>query len=284
MISSIVRAAINLIVILLGRRVALHDRPWLDGPMSEQEIIGDEYYARFAAEHGYAINQDPSIGLVDDFAEMINPADPNAALASARVADFYEHTARFKMDIWTQWFSIMAPMAKLLIRLVSPQQHQLNIPLDALATSHGMASQIIRLTSPDGKTKLTCWQRKALKNNQIVFAGFYSHVYIAETDKHCLRATFPLPGGNVTVLLEAVVQADGSVKMLSNGSRMGESGYYRVRKSKSGFVKVLRLPVHEVIHVFEDAYGILRTDHVFTYFGIKLLHLHYKITESVVGH
>jgi hypothetical protein len=279
MLATIIQSCINLVVIVLGRRVSLQERPWLDGPMSHLKVIGEDYYALYAKENGYTINNAPDVGLVDDFAEMINPSDPNAAKISARVADFYENTGRYKMDIWAQWFSIMAPFSRLLIRLVSPQQNQLNIPLDALATSHGMASQTIRLASRDGQKILTCWQRKNLKTKQVVFAGFYSHCFIAESQKHCLRATFPLPGGNVTVLLEAQVQPDGSVKMLSNGKRIGESGYYRVRASKPGFVKALRLPVHEEIHVFEDEYGILRTDHKFTYFGIKLLHLHYRMHE-----
>ena len=73
------------------------------------------------------------------------------------------------------------------------------------------------------------------------------------------------------------MQEDGSVKLLSDGKRIGEAGYYRVRRSGDDAVRVKYVPLKEVIHVFCDEYGDLRTDHIFSFLGTKMLQLHYKI-------
>jgi hypothetical protein len=279
MLGQFLQWCINLWLSLLGRRVSLADYPWLEGPMAEGKVVGEGYYADFASANGYAVSKDPELGLVQDFNVVIHSSDPNANQLNPRVTEFYEHTGRYKLDVWSQWYSFIRPFARLLIQRVSTRQNQLNIPLDPLDTSRGMGSETIRLTSADGQSILTCWLRKIIKTNRVVYAGFYSQCYIAQLDRHCVRVVFPLPSGNVTVILKVEVQPDGSVKLLSGGNVFGETGYYRVRKWKPGFVKVKKVPLGEIIHVFEDEFGVMRTDHAFYFWGIKFLQLHYRIHE-----
>ena len=112
----------------------------------------------------------------------------------------------------------------------------------------------------------------------MVYAGFYSGIEVA--GKKYVRVIFPLPDGNVTVVLSVHVQEDGSVKLLSGGHSEGIAGYYRVRKKDSGSVKVRRVPLKESIHVYEDNEGTLRTDHEFWFLKARMLHLHYKIIPA----
>jgi hypothetical protein len=95
-----------------------------------------------------------------------------------------------------------------------------------------------------------------------------------------VRVVFPLPKGNVSVVLKPEFRPDGSFRLISNGLGFGGAGYYRVRHHKPGFVKVRMIPLKESIHVFEDEYGDLRTDHEFRFWGIKFLTLHYKLIPT----
>jgi hypothetical protein len=94
-----------------------------------------------------------------------------------------------------------------------------------------------------------------------------------------VKVVFPLPKGNVTVILKAEVQQDGSMKLLSDGKKIGESGYYRLQRAGDKQLRVKFIPLKEVIHVYEDDYGVMRTDHSFRFWGIKFLELHYKIMD-----
>lgn len=79
------------------------------------------------------------------------------------------------------------------------------------------------------------------------------------------------------MLLHPVYLPDGSFQLVSNGKKFGRSGYYRVLGTGEGKVKVRLLPLHEVIHVYESLDGELRTDHVFSFWGLKMLKLHYRM-------
>ncbi len=280
MLGRLLQACINRWIALTGKRISLAEMPWLDGPTAENDVVGEAFYEDFARRAGLNIRRDTSLGLLDDFSVLLDRNDALSHKLNPKVAAFYEQTGRYKLDVWSQWYSFMRPFARMLIQLVSTRMNQLNIPLDPLETSRGMGSDIIRLSSADGAISLTCWLRKTLKTNRVVYAGFYSAVWIPALDRHFVRVVFPLPKGSVTVILRADMQPDGSIKLVSHGNKIGEPGYYRLRKSKPGFVRVKYLPLKEIIHVFEDELGTMRTDHTFYFWGIKLLHLHYKIMEK----
>jgi len=65
-----------------GRRVALDECPWLEGPVGDVDVIGADFFMRFAALAGPAC--DPS--QVD-----------------GRVAEFCEQTSEYEFDVWSQW-------------------------------------------------------------------------------------------------------------------------------------------------------------------------------------
>lgn len=65
------------------------------------------------------------------------------------------------------------------------------------------------------------------------------------------------------------------------GERFGEPGFYFTVHGDSGtvwarYVRALR----ESIHVFPAERGLLRADHVLTYFGAIFLRLHYRMRPS----
>lgn len=271
----LLKALINTWIATTGRKRSLESYPWLKGPVGDKHI-GSGFYENYAQAAGFEIKQEPDAGLLPDFNRVIGKNDPNRHLLKPSIIHFYEHTASYKLEVWSQWFRPMRFFARTLVSMVSSKMDQLNIPLNPLETSRGMSNEVIRLIRPgNGIQEMACWLRKSIQSGKVVYAGFYSAAEIG--DVPMVRVVFPLPSGSATVLLRTEVQADGSVKLLSDGKKQGEAGYYRLRKSSENTVRVKYIPLRESIHVFEDEEGILRTDHLFWFCGFKLLHLHYKI-------
>lgn len=267
---------INFWITATGKKCSLEQYPWLKGPVGEALLIGDDFYWAFAAKENFEIIEDPDGGLVAHFKEAIPDTDPLLHALLPEIADFYEHTAAYKLEVWSQWYAPYDWFARVLIKTLSSKMNQLNIPLQPLETSRGMSNQVIHLKDKStGNIVFTCWLRKSILTGKVVYSGFYSRILIK--GQPFVRVIFPLPEGNATVLLRVVVQPDGSVKLLSDGKRIGDTGYYRVQRCGAEAVKVKYIPLKEMIHVYKDEWDVLRTDHVFHFLGAKMLHLHYKM-------
>lgn len=275
MFGSILRWTIDTWLGVTGKTRRYTDYPWLYGPMSDQAEIGGDYYHVFAQKENLHVSTAPDAGLVEHFAAAINDGDAYKSCLHPRISHFYEYTKSYKLEVWSQWYRPMRLFANILIRSLSRDMNQLNIPLEPLDTSRGMSNNVIQLRDENGHLRYACWLRTSIRTGKVVYAGFYSGIEV--DGKKYVRVIFPLPNGNVTVVLSVHVQEDGSVKLLSGGHSQGIAGYYRVLRKNDQAVKVRRIPLTESIHVFEDEEGTLRTDHEFWFFGAKMLHLHYKI-------
>jgi len=275
MLGGIIRWGINTWVGVTGKTYRYAEHPWLYGPISGGLEIGDGFYRRFADREKLHVSDQPDAGLVENFGATVPHTDPNRALLNPRISHFYEHTKSYKLEVWSQWYRPLRLFASVLIRSLSRDMNQLNIPLEPLETSRGMGNDVLQLRDSEGGLRYACWLRRSVLTGRVVYAGFYSHLEVH--GKKYVRVIFPLPKGNVTVILSVHVQPDGSVKLLSGGHSEGIAGYYRVLRKNDSSVKARKIPLRESIHVFEDAEGVLRTDHIFWFMGSKMLHLHYKI-------
>lgn len=191
--------------------------------------------------------------------------------------EFYKEFAKKKElnCIERQSNGLVFDFTHVLIRTVSSGIDQLNIPLSPLETSRGMSNEVIGLVDKEKNQLMACWLRKTVLTKKVVYAGFYSIVKIS--DKPFIRVVFPLPKGSATVLLRVEVQEDGSVKLISDGKKPGGAGYYRVKVMSNDKIRYKFIPLKELIHVYTDENNVLRTDHVFWYWGMKFLQLHYKM-------
>jgi hypothetical protein len=267
---------------VFGKRIEAGEAAWLDGPVGDAEHIGAGYYERLLQNPALLgrVNE-PGSGLMNDFGRLRGAAfDP--AEVDARVRDFYERTTDYRLDAWAQWSWPFRPFAWLLVTFVSRRIGQLNLPLGSLETSRGMSSDVIQLVEREGGRLLhTCWLRKAVSTGNVVYAGFYSTCRPPNYDGGCVKVVFPLPRGNTTVVLRPVAHADGSFELRSEGWRFGDPGYYRVLQLEGGARKVrLIRAFKESIHVYADQTGTLRTDHVFRFWSLVMLRLHYKINPA----
>ncbi len=265
-----------------GRRVDLRAEPWLAGPSGEPRGIGADYFARLAGREGWTLlPDDPDAGLMAHFDRLAGP-ELDASSVDPAVRDFYEHTARYELDVWSQWRGWARPCGSLLALLFSRRLEQLNIPLRPLDTARGLRSAVVRVIRPGAAAPhLTGWVRTTADRHSVVYVGAYSVVGLPGRVSPCVKVVFPLPNGNATVVMRARDE-DGALVLESSGERFGDPGFYFVVRAGADrvFARYLR-SFRETIRVYPDRAGELRTDHRFTLWGHTVLELHYRIRRRV---
>jgi hypothetical protein len=129
--------------------------------------------------------------------------------------------------------------------------------------------------------RYTAWYRRLSGTGNVLYAGFYSVCTLPGQADPCVKVVFPLPNGNAIVIMRTESRPDGSFLITSAGDHFGEPGFYFTVHDDAGnvwarYVRALR----ETIHVFPAEKGLLRADHVLTYFGATFLRLHYRMRHQ----
>jgi hypothetical protein len=262
-----------------GRTVDVSgEHSWLDGPIAEPQGIGSDYFQEFARRHSLAIG--PGAGLLDDFA-VLRSAGFDPGLVAAPVADFYQRTADYSLDAWSEWCNAFRPFGSLLALIFSRRLQQLNVPLSPLDTSKGVTSEVLRVSDPaTGEHKFTAWLRRLQESGDVLYAGAYSTCRLPNVEGECVKVVFPLPNGNAMVIMRPVAHPDGSFSVVSHGERFGDPGFYFTVHSKQGvrarYLKTLR----ESIRVYCAEEGTVRADHVLTLWSLTFLRLHYRMVSK----
>jgi hypothetical protein len=255
----------------------LDDAPYLDGPIGPPGKIGVALYDHLAQVHGLTIRPRDPDGLIPDFEALRAPGfDPGAVHPDIR--RFYEQSSRYVLDAWARSHFPMSLFLWLLVRTVSRSVDQLNFPVTPLEVSRGMTSELIGMDDASGRRVLTGWLRRLAGSGRVMYAGFYTTGRVPNHDGGCVKAVFPMPHGNATIFLRPEHGPDGSLRLVSIGRRMGDPGFYRLRRSGDRLcVKYLRT-LREEFHVYVDPDGVLRGDHAVRFLGLPVLTLHYKMT------
>jgi hypothetical protein len=264
---------------LFGRTRRRADVPWLAGPVGGA-VIGDAPYGAVAASEALTLERTArGGGLVPDFTALGGPGfDPEAPHPLIR--DFYEHTADFAMDVWSQTFFPTRVGLALLVTTISRQVNQLNFPLSPLDTALGMASEIILLRRADGSVRYTGWFRTLPAQGLVLYTGFYMVEQVPGEDGPSVKVVFPMPRGNATVVLRPRAHPDGSFTLDSSGGRFGGAGFYRVAVRDAERLRVWQVrSLVEHFRVYVDQAGVLRCDHTVRFLGLPVLRLHYKIAR-----
>jgi hypothetical protein len=280
-VGAVLEHGIRLWVCVTGKRVDESDVPWLSSPIGTRGRIGNEFYGQLADREGLRIRKSADAGLLPSFDLLKGPQfDP--ALVRPEIRDFYEHTARFHLEAWSETGLISSIFMWGLVTFVSRRMDQLNFPLSPLELSAGMTSEVIELDdSQTGKRVYTGWLRTMVATGKIIYAGLYSTATPAEYAGPCVKVSFPVPQGSSTVVLRPEAAADGSFRLISRNTRFGGPGFYRIVERGSGKWRVRYIrTLHEIFQVYVDADGILRTNHIIQFLGLTVLRLHYKITPK----
>lgn len=262
-----------------GRRVEVASADWLAGPTAPTTGIGPDYFESLARSQSLQLRPaDRGVGVLPSFDALRGPAfDPGGV--NPNVVQFYERTAAYDLDAWAEWCGLFRPFGWLLAVLFSRRLQQLNVPLSGLDTSRGVTSEVLQFVDPaTGALRLTAWYRRLRGSGRVLYAGFYSVATLPGHPDPCVKVVFPLPNGNAIVLMHTQVLPDGSFLVTSAGDRFGDPGFYFTVDAAPGFVWARHVrALRESIHVFPAEDGLLRADHVLTYFGATFLRLHYRM-------
>ena len=260
---------------VVGRQIDITGaHRWLDSPTNAIEARGDSWLdALDAAGRVRAPLADD--GLLADFSALDGP-DFTSARVDDRVRDFYERTASWQMEVWSQWNTLFAPGGELIARLWGRRVEQLALPVQPLSVSRGMASTVRIVDDVDGNRMGAAWLRTLRSDGSKVYSGFYRVGHLSGNEQPHVHVSFPLESGSVQVFLTPRNDVDGSFWLHSRSSSFGADGAYAVVQFGDNWYAA-QPPLRETFHVFTDEYGVLRTDHWLQLGPWRALQLHYRL-------
>jgi len=276
----VLQLCIEWLVRVTGRRVLKTDAPWLDCVIGREGQIFTSVYQQIAKEERLELTWPEDAGLIPDFSALHGPGF-RADLVHPGIRHFYEHTADYHLEVWSEVYFAGKFVLWLLVEFISRQMDQLNFPISSLEVAKGMTSEIAQLRDPQtGQVKHTGWLRRFRSTGKVIYAGLYSTTRLPGEHNPCVKVTFPCYGSS-SVYLRPEAHADGSFGLRSDGAAFGRAGFYRVLESRKDAWRVRNFKtLHELFHVYVDDEGILRTDHTITFVGLTILKLHYKMTRT----
>jgi hypothetical protein len=272
---------IEWLVRVTGRRVRKADAPWLDCVIGKPGLIGAGIYQRIAETEKLELTTPADAGLIPDFSMLRGPSfDPD--VVHPRIRHFYEHTASYHLEVWSEVYLAGKFVLWLLVEFISRRMDQLNFPISSLEVAKGMTSEVVRLTEPSsGMIVHTGWLRRFRSTGKVIYAGLYSGTRVPGEENPCVKVTFPCYGSS-SVYLRPSANPDGSFGLVSRGTGFGSCGFYRIVESGEDAMHVRCFKsLHEIFHVYVDEEGVLRTDHEIHFLGLTILRLHYKMTLAV---
>ena len=275
----LLQKCIEWLVRITGRRVQKAEAPWLNCVIGRSGQIGTGVYQQIASEERLELGWPEDAGLVPDLSALNGPGF-RAEAVHPRIRHFYEHTAEYHLEVWSEVYFAGKFVLWLLVEFISRQMDQLNFPISSLEVAKGMTSEIAQLSEPQsGRLKHTGWLRGFRSTGKVIYAGLYSTTSLPGENNPCVKVTFPCYGSS-SVYLRPEAHADGSFGLRSDGGAFGRAGFYRVLESGNGAWRVRNFKtLHELFHVYVDEDGVLRTDHTITFLGLTILRLHYKMTR-----
>ena len=238
--------------------------------------VGASWLAAEAERVGGAVREDVADGGLLSSMSLLDGAGFRATDLDPIVRDFYEHTARWRMEVWAQWSGLFQPGGELISRLFARRVQQLALPTRPLNVAHGMDSRVVHLVGADGTQHAAGWLRTLAATGEFVYSGCYSVRLLPGSNQPSVHVAFPLESGNVQVFLRPSVGSDGSLVLSSASGVFGGDGAYVVVRSSRG-AYAAGPPIRERFHVYRDRRGVLRTDHELRLYRAQVLRLHYRL-------
>ena len=260
-----------------GRTVQLNEHPWLDGPIGNPMLIGEEWLPREARRLDADLYDGG--GLLESFDLLAGNAFDPSRLSPA-IVDFYERTTEWRLDAWSQWCPAALPAGWMLSLVFSQRLQQLALPLRPLDVAQGMDSRVVSLRRADGVQLGAAWLRTLRSTGQVMYSGWYGPAQLPTATSASIRVMFPLPNGSVTVFLRPSVDQTGALVLTSPISRFGDDGAYLVVAGSGDTVAVRRIPLAEEFRVYVDDEGTLRTDHFLNLWSVPVLRFHYRLERK----
>lgn len=268
-------------VILFGKKIILTQDEWLIGPFGNTDGIGQKFIEQLATKENLEIDKSgDKRGLLQSI-DQLNLPQQDVAILSKQVIDFYENTGGYEFDlkvIWNPFFRIFDGLLKVFF---SNRIQQLNLPTENTANSETLNSEIICLVDKNTKQlQRTIWLRTFRMSEQVVYSGVYETCTIP-SGKTCIKAIFPLPNGNATVILKPTVGNNGELILESSGEKMGDSGFYFLLKDSKGVLWTKYIRSFRDTLVVRSENGIIKAEQTLTLGKLRVLTFEYNIKKII---
>jgi hypothetical protein len=245
-------------------------------------VVADEWLAREAEHLGGELRTGG--GLLPDLG-ILTGAEFDPTLLAPSVADFYQDTSGWRLEVWSQWSPFAWPVGWLLSATFARRLDQLSLPLRPLDAARGMDSRVRTVTDSAGRQLGAAWLRKLRGTGQTVYSGWYGTQRLPDRESDSVRVVFPLPHGSVSVFLRPENGEGGALRLVSPLGQFGDDGAYLVVADDSGEAGwARRVPLVEHFAVYVDEEGVLRTDHALDLWRLPVIRLHYRLDKVDGGH
>lgn len=267
-------------VILRGRRINPSEVPWLMGPFGHLDAIGEDFIGQLARKEDLVIEDETSKqGLIPSMDKLNLPACEFLTL-SRHIIDFYENTADYSLDFSVKWNPFFKVFGILLNKMFSNRINQLNVPTGNIKNGELLNSKVITLKDPlTDQARYTFWFRSVQSSGRVIYSGAYG-LSTLPSGKTCIKAVFPLPNGNATVLMAPRVGKNGELVLDSSGTEFGDAGFYFLLKDSKGncWSQYIRSFRDRLIVSTERDY--ISAKQTFTLWHWKVLTFNYRINRS----
>lgn len=267
-------------VILFGRRIDKKEHEWLLGPFGNTNGIGLKFINQLAEKEQLIIDKNKKDKGLIQAINQLNLSKDDLNLLSKDVIDFYENTSNYDFDLKVKWNPFFKGCGILLKFLFSNRIEQLNVPIENIKDSRALTSKIIHLI--DAKTndiKRTVWLRTFRATGQVVYSGVYETCVIP-TGQTCIKAIFPLPNGNATVILNPSVEKNGDLILKSSGIKFGDSGFYFLLNDSKGNLWAKYIKSFEDKLVASSKNDRIFVEQTLTFWKLKVLKFEYNIKKT----
>ena len=135
----LLQKCIEWLVCVRGRRVSKVEAPWLDCVIGRSGQIGTGVYQQIANEEMLELSWPENAGLAPDFCTLNGPGFRTDAVHPG-IRYFYEHTAQYHLEVWSEVYFAGKFVLWLLVEFISQQMDQSNFPISSLEVAKGMTS------------------------------------------------------------------------------------------------------------------------------------------------
>jgi hypothetical protein len=264
-------------VILFGKKINTNENKWLVGPIGQTKGIGLKFIKQLAkSEHLEIDNSAINKGILQSI-NQLNLSEKELHKLSKSVIDFYENTSNYDFELTIKWNPLFKIFGVLLKFLFSNRIQQLNIPMNNSKESEVLESKIIHLKKKEtNKIERIIWLRTFKNSEQVVYSGVYETCTIPNGTT-CIKAIFPLPNGNATVILNPSVGANGELILTSSGKKIGDSGFYFLLNDSKGNLWTKFISSFKDQLIVGSKNDKIKAIQTLTLWGLRVLTLEYKI-------
>lgn len=266
-------------VIVFGEKIDKANHKWLLGPFGGTNGIGQKFIKQLAEKENLVIdNQKMNKGLIE--IDQLNLSTNELKSLSQDVIDFYQNTSNYDLRLKAKWNLLFRGFGIVVKIFFSKRIEQLNVPIQNVEDSSGLTSEIIQLLdSKTNEVKRTIWLRAFKSTGQVVYSGVYETCTIP-SGKTCIKAIFPLPNGNATVILTPKIGKNGELILDSAGHEIGDSGFYFLLKDSKGQLWTKFIKSFKDKLVVRSENDIITATQTLTLWNLRVLKFEYEIKKT----